>query len=111
MFVNGLTVLRKERVLVVSSSTNNPAGLAKQRPMNKIPPITCWGLVAASPIVSYIAGGIALAGGGHLGSRGGVQRGLHCFSTKHPRDNDFAYAATACTCLSAGSVGLGSGDS
>jgi hypothetical protein len=75
-------------------------------------------MLEASGAIAYriasIAGDIALAGGRQLGSRGGVQRGLHSFSTKHPRDNTsptLPLRATACTCLSAGSVGLGSGDS
>jgi hypothetical protein len=43
------------------------------------------------------------------GRRGGVQEGLHSISTKHPRDNT-RLRCFACTCLSAGSVGLGSGE-
>ena len=36
----------------VVSSSSNLAGLAKQKPMDKIPPITCHTLETPSPIVS-----------------------------------------------------------
>ena len=50
--MNGSTMVEEE-VRVVSSSSN-PAGLAKQKPMDKIPPITCHTLETPSPIVSPV---------------------------------------------------------
>jgi hypothetical protein len=112
MLVNGSTMLRKEHALYLSLRIQ-PAKADGQDTANHM--LELWRLVAPSPIVSPLSPVVSLwRGAGTLAVVAVFREGLHSFSTKHPRDNTsptLPLPATACTCLSAGSVGLGSGDS